>query len=358
MTTANIAISIGVSIAQVTLVLSGYGIASLASITLISTIAGGLLTRYVITSKLPGIRFRRSAVNGLTARELLRFGMRNATVAICGTIAYGSDALIIGLLLPISNVSHYIIASKLVNMVRTLTTKPIDVLMPTYAHSHALNDINRQFRLYTQSVSLALGIALPFAIMMCAFGNRIVYAWVGVGHEASYPILAVLVLALIFQLPGHASFALMTGTEKNTFLVKSGVVSGVCNLVLSIALTRLLGAVGVALGSLLTVGIIDFIVLPCYVSQLLHRRPLNYVRASLIPFLLPTICSILLAVLLHSIAMPYSGMGTLMLCVTVGILFWSLWLSVGMGKSSRVRILSTIVRCRRVFVGLGHSRVG
>jgi O-antigen/teichoic acid export membrane protein len=41
-----------------------------------------------------------------------------------------ADTLIIGLLLPVSNVAHYAIASRLTTFIRNLATKPIDVLVP------------------------------------------------------------------------------------------------------------------------------------------------------------------------------------------------------------------------------------
>jgi hypothetical protein len=63
----------------------------------------------------------------------------------------------------------------------------------------------------------------------------------GPGHELSYPILAVLSLVLVLQLQGHANFAIMTATERNTFLVKAALVGAPANVILSVLFTRIWG---------------------------------------------------------------------------------------------------------------------
>jgi O-antigen/teichoic acid export membrane protein len=149
------------AIAQATLVIKGYGLIELAITLVITTVIGACVYRYVIAKNLLGVSIRLNRATGSMARELLKYGSRNSVISICGAIAFYSDTLIIGLLLPVSNITYYAVANKLVKVVQMVASKPIDALPPSYAHYHVLQDTKRQFRLFTESVSLALALRYP-----------------------------------------------------------------------------------------------------------------------------------------------------------------------------------------------------
>ena len=343
MTGVSVALSLAASLAQVALLFHGGDLVALAWITVGTTVATGSLGYWVIRKNLHSVSIKPRSATMIMMRELLKFGSRNAAVSICGIVAFGSDTLVIGLLLPISAIAPYVIAAKLAGLMRVLATKPIDVCMPAYSHSSALKDTNRQFCLFTNSVMLALGLAIPIVIVIAAFGKRLIFAWVGAGHDQAYPILVVLAIALLLQLPGHACFSILTGTEDNIFLIKIGSVSAAFNLIISIILTHQLGAIGVAYGTLLNVAITDFIVLPFYVCGRLNRRYLVYLQSCFRPLLLPSAASFALFLLLKQFAFSGSIETTCLLTSSVLCVFWMFFLFVG-----PVRQLDRFHKLRRV----------
>jgi O-antigen/teichoic acid export membrane protein len=329
------AISTAAAIIQSILVVNGYGLLELAATMVASTVVSGCVGRYIISKHFPDISVRARSGTRSMALELLKFGSRNSVIAICGTLAFNADALIIGLLLPVSNVTHYAVASKLTNLVRTVAIKPIDVLTPAYAHSHALKDTGRQFRLYTESVATALALALPFVIVLCVFGDRIITAWMGPGHDASYPVLVTLSLVLALQLQGHANFALMTATERNVLLMKVVIIGAPVNVLLSVLFTHKFGLLGPALGSLVTVAVLDALILPmrtCRDFGFSYRQYLSY---SIIPMLIPTCVTLLLAVIMRHYIIRPGGIWLMLSCASTVLMFWILWLAVGVGHERR-----------------------
>jgi O-antigen/teichoic acid export membrane protein len=282
------------AIAQAVLVINGYGLVELAIALVITTIVNGCVSRYIIREP-SDVSIRLSHATGSMARELLKYGSRNSVIAICGTVAFHADTLIIGLLLPVANVTHYAVANKLIGLVRMVATKPIDVLTPAYAHSHALKDNGRQFRLFTESVTLALALALPFVVAFCVFGDRIITLWMGPGHSASYPVLIALALVLALQLQGHANFTIMTATEQNALLMKVAVVAAPINVLLSLLCTHLFGLLGPALGSLITVAVMDAMILPVLTCRQFGFSYREYLSYSIVPLLMPTSVALLVA---------------------------------------------------------------
>lgn len=323
------------AVVNIFLVMQGYDITALAFCTLATTILSGLFCRGLIARHLPQVAIRPRLANRETAREILKFGSRNATLSVAGTLAFGADALVIGLLLPVSNVAHYAIASKLTNLLKELCQKPIDVLLPAYSHSEAHGDVSRQFQLWSESVSLSMAICLPFTVAAWGFGDRIIAAWVGSGHGSSYLICQVLALMILLQLPGHASFMILTGTERNADLVKVYVVAAMVNLGLSVVLTRHFGPVGVALGSLLTVAVVDFLILPSYVCRQFGFHTRDYLSQSLAP-LLPALGAAILSVLsLKYFAMPPGTIITLTMLGAVVTISWTAWVLCGIDAPRR-----------------------
>jgi O-antigen/teichoic acid export membrane protein len=349
MTGLGVVVTTASSVAQAVLVISGYGIAALAGTLLTSTLVTGYVSRRIIHKYLPGTSVHLRAARAGMARELVRFGSRNSVIAVCSAVAFYADTLIIGLFLPIANVAHYAVASKLTNLVRTVATKPIDVLMPVYAHSHALKDTDRQFRLFTDSVNLSLVIALPFVIVLSVFGDRIIHAWAGAGHYASYPILVVLAVMLALQLQGHANFAILTATEKNEFLIKITVCSAVVNVVLSVILTRAFGAIGPALGSLFAVAVADALVLPITTCRRLGFSYKRYLARSVKPLLLPTVVVVAIAVVLRTYSTPYGVVGLLFSAILSLGVFWLLWFRYGLEPERQVSYTA------RIRAALGRS---
>ncbi len=318
-------ISMLAAVVNVFLALQGYDIVALAGATLVSTIVSGLLIRHKIRQILPQIEIHPRYASRETSAELLKFGSRNATLSVAGTLAFGADMLIIGLLLPVANVAHYALASKLTNLLKELCQKPIDVLLPAYSHAQANRDEARQFQMWSESISLSMAICLPFVVAVWAFGPQIIFAWVGPDHEESATIGAILALMILLQLPGHASFMILTGTERNAFLVRVYVIAAVLNVALSVLLTRQLGPVGPALGSLFTVVVVDLCILPWHVCHEFGFAYRDYVKKSLLPLLPELAAAVLVALSGKYLQVPQSTAVTLLMVGLVALASWSAW---------------------------------
>jgi O-antigen/teichoic acid export membrane protein len=344
-----VAIAVLSSLAQIVVVASGYGIVGLAITAVATTVVSGVAGCWLVAKRFPEATIRLGAARWAMARTLLRFGSRNWVIAVCGTVAYGADSLIIGMMLPVSNIAYYTVAAKLVNLFRMVAAKPIDVLMPAYAHFDAMGRTDRQFHLLTESVMLSLGLALPFVVVLCAYGGRIISAWVGDGYNASYPILVALSLALVLQLQGHACFAIVTGTERNASFVKIVAVGALSNLFLSIILTHFLGVVGVALGSLATVAVIDCCVLPISICRQFGFSYRRYVSRALAPLGAPTLASLALVMAFRTFTRP-AGLGrTFVEVVCVACSFWLTWACFCITPHRRrmyLRYLCGVAHCR------------
>jgi O-antigen/teichoic acid export membrane protein len=331
LTMAGVVINVATAVLNIAAVMMGFGIVTLSGIVLFSSLLMGITTRQIIRRRFPGTEISSRHFSFSTAKQLLQFGSRNAVIYLFAALGLGSDAVVIGIFLPVTAVANYAVASKLTALMRTLATKPIDVTMPSVAHASAMGDHKRLFQIQTQATLLSLAVALPMAIAVSVFADRVIAFWVGMGHEAASSVLVALSLTTVFLLPGNVSLSLMTGTERNGFLVKVALITAPLNLLLSVLFTHwLMRPVGVALGSMVTVMVADFLVMPFYTCRQFGFSVRRYVAEGFGPLLLPALAAAAAAVGLRY-ATPHAGKYWLPpILVTIALVFVAaLVLSIG-----------------------------
>lgn len=263
---------------------------------------GGLLgigSFIILARRIPGYT-QWHWINGFsrsTLSELVRSGARNASVAITGTISYGLDALIIGLMLPVRLVSPYDVALSTANLGRSISTYGTNQLLPTYAHSNALDDRERQFKLFSFAVLISMAVTIPIAIALVAYGPSLLHLWLGHVPPRTFEVLVALNVVFILQLPGHQSFIYLTGSGQNHQLIRLGVTGAVVNLAGTVFATHMWGPIGPAIGSLPQVIVLDFFVLPRLVCRLINVPWHRYFRASILPLAPLVGSSVLIAII-------------------------------------------------------------
>ncbi len=262
-------------IGQVVVVLLGGGLVGLAVVSALGALFG-LVFSASLVRRVTGSSVRHGHFDRQLLRELMRFGGRNAIISISGTLSYDLDALVIGLILPVSQVAPYDIALSTANFTQSLTQQGTKLLLPVYAHSDATGDVERQTRMFCLSVMAGLAISLPIVIALITFGDPILKLWLGSVPAKTYGIMIALGIVITLQLPGSQCFTYLTGVGRNHLLVRFAVLGALLNLAGSIAATYWLGPIGPAIGSLPPVIVIDFIVLPVIVCRQLGISIAHY----------------------------------------------------------------------------------
>ena len=328
----------------------GGSIVFLSGTTALATLLIGLVNVMNVRRLFPGLVIHVRGASRPMARELLKFGSRNSLHSIFGNIAYNSDQIIIALLMTTSAVANYAIAAKLASMVSLLATKPINALLPAYSHARASNDKEREFKMFTQSVMLSLIVCMPFAITGCLLGDRLIRAWVGVGHQAAYSVLFVLLLTVLLVQPGNASVMIMNATERNIFLVRAYMVAAPINLLISWQLTKSVGLIGPAIGSMTTYLIVDAALLPIVVCRDFGFRYAAYLREGLGPALLPLLAGCAAAAALRFSHLPDKRIVTLLMLGAITATCWSVWFLAALSPARRrdyTQMAQTILNKRK-----------
>lgn len=213
--------------------------------------------------------------------ELLRSGWRNAVIAVAGTLSSQFDGSVISAVRGAQEVTPYNLGVSVAGFPRAVATTGTAHLLPTFAHSAALGDRERQYRYYTRAVMASLLIASPLAVALVVLGRPLLRLWLGTVPAHTYGVLVVACLYLLLQLPGGQTFVFMTGAGRNRTLVRFALPLAVLNLLLSVAATFVVGPLGPLVGGLPQAAVFEFAILPVVACRGVGAPVTSYLRDAL-----------------------------------------------------------------------------
>ena len=258
--------------AQAMVVLTTGSVVGLAIVTAVSILGGTMAVRAVARNVFGYIDVSLKNASRSRVRALLSSGWRNGVIAITAAVAIQSDVIVVGVILGTAEVAAYGIAVRAFTVLLVLATRATDVLLPTFAHSNAVQDRERTKRAFGESVFVTRAILLPGLVVLVAFGEPLLRLWLGEVPEGSLAVLVVLILGALAAAPGHSSSVLLSGIDRLNYLLVGASVAALANLGLSVALTLRFGVVGPAVGSLIVFIGWNMLLLPRYVGSILDVR--------------------------------------------------------------------------------------
>jgi len=251
------AINIGatlLSAAATVAVLSwGGGVLGMVAVNIATTLLMQAPSVLAVKRLAPELRFGWRGAGRRYVRTIASFSVSLFAVQVAWQLHAKTDEIVIAAALPVRTVTPYALAHRLSDMAQLLTNQFVKVLLPLASQLHAENDHVRLRQLYLTSTRVTLAIFLPLGCVLVSLAGPILTAWVGVGYAAATPIVVILTLASFLDTSQWPAASILQGMGRHRPLAFMSLGSGVANLVLSIALVRPFGVVGVALGTLIPI---------------------------------------------------------------------------------------------------------
>ena len=176
------------------------------------------------------------------------------------------------------------------------------------------------------------------AVVLYTSGQDLIVFWVGPEFIAAGLILHVLMSAMVLAIPKHLATTVFTMTGYHVFTARATMLGTAANILLSLAMARPWGLLGIALGTLLSsLGVDIFIVLrkACLVYDVRYR---TYWSRAIAPAVLPGIlqffCTLGVKTWFQPTDMVAVGLCALPGCLIYGFVFW--WWSVSPGEKQHV----------------------
>jgi O-antigen/teichoic acid export membrane protein len=248
----------------------------------------------------------------------------------------GLDLSIVGMF-DYKMTAYYAIAATLTNFVAQAQGAIFSALLPASAVLGARGDGERLGVMLVSSTRYGVLILLAMALPLVIAGHSIIRIWAGAEYaQHATMILQVLVVANVIRLCALPYSTLLLGTGQQKKVIASPLAEGITNLLASVAGAYLLGAIGVALGTL--IGAVVSVALHLFYNMprtaLIAIDRLHLVKEGL---LRPSICALPFVFLL--VVRPAEDFSEYILLITMAavaavLLFWNF----GLLRSERQRL--------------------
>lgn len=319
----------------------GYGIIALSAIQVTIAVVSGLYTTVVaiFLLKRAGMEFRLVRMPWRRFRALARkvFGYSYYVFInnIGQKVVQVSDAVIIGIFLPVAMVTFYAIAGSLVGYLRSLAIATAQVFSPLTSHYAALKDTKKIHQALIQGSKLSIFVSLPVIVAYSIMGREFIGLWMGAEYmKLAGDVLAILAVIYIFSSPHFVISGVLHGLSQHRKLAYMRIAEATIKLALSIILVKQIGLVGVALGTAIPHVIMAAIILPIMVTRAVQMPLYKYFFESYMgPFL--AIIPFIAGAMYFNKQMPAQSL--LVFIAQIGLLlliylFGGYWLAINKGE--------------------------
>jgi O-antigen/teichoic acid export membrane protein len=246
---------------NVAVLAAGYGLIELVAATTTVRLVTYLIYRANAYRVFPGLRIRLSSFRRERLREVTLFSVYMLVIDCANKMNYSLDAIVIGGFLSMSAVAVWTVGQRVAEMTQRLTNQLNDVLFPTVVDNSAASRKTRLRAIFVQGTRLSLGTVVPIAGAVILMAGPLVHAWVGPEFSGSVIVLRLLSLVVIIRVGNATAGTVLKGAGRHRLVAFTNLTAAFVNLGLGIAFVKSLGLPGVAIATLVPVGIASTVVL-------------------------------------------------------------------------------------------------
>jgi O-antigen/teichoic acid export membrane protein len=276
----------------------GYGLLTVAFITVVLPILASLVRAGIVFRILP-IRFGWQYVDRSAFREIANYSAVSFILMIAYKLRFKTDEIVIGTFLSVTAITYFSIGDRLLDYASEVVSSLAQIFVPMSGQSDARGDMDRLRKIFVAGNRACAFIIFPITSILIIMGKSVIEAWVGKRYvAASYPVLVTLAIPMTFSLAQAASPRVLYGMAKHRSLAWVTAMESVANLILSIVLIRPFGIVGDAAGTAIPLFCTTLFFMPRHLCRVLGMRVRTFLReAYSLPLLLviPFIAALLLA---------------------------------------------------------------
>jgi O-antigen/teichoic acid export membrane protein len=309
----------------------GGGMIGAVAVNLPTTLLMQVLNMWFLRRVAPEVRMNWRAASRPMNRMLISYSWSLLVGRVAKRLKSKTDELEIAAFMPVSAVAPYAIARRLAELGQNLADQFLRVLLPVASELHAGDDRARLRSLYMIGTRVSLLIYVPIACALMLLAGPILSLWIEPGYAEYAYLVALLTMAALIDTSQWPATTILQGMARHRPVMIAAFASAIANLLLSIALVRPLGLLGVALGTLVPTIVENLLFVLPYSARVLGIRPFECVREILFPALAPAV-PMALALLLVQRATDLQSLSGLVLAVAIGGVVYGLgYLAAGAG---------------------------
>lgn len=250
------------------------GLIGVAAATGAGTVVDYLVRWRVAVTLVPGLKVTRREASMEHVRRVGSFGLWNFLISISSYVYLHMQPLLIAAFLPVSAIAHYALAAGVWYQINGLFTPLGQVLYPAAAALDAQGDRSALNQVFRDGSRLLLLAVIPTALIAFVWANDFYRLWIGPEYLSGEPyvsvafLLKVLLLGTVLSYFSNVAGQILMASGHVRQLALIQVSGAILNLTISLLLIQHLGLLGLAIGSVLAVVLVDVLGVPIALRRL------------------------------------------------------------------------------------------
>ena len=332
-------------LSMILILLMGYKSIGMVVVTVsISLIADAIYIMYCL--KKLNMQFLFKKLNFRVLYEVAEFSIFIALNSVIDQINWNVDKLIIGRFRGTVGVAVYGIASQLNSLYMQFSMSISSVFVPRVHLAIAENQPHEVItKLFSKIGRIQFILLMLLSSGLVIFGKQFIYCWAGASYSDSYYIALLLILPITIPLVQTLGIEIQRAYNKHKFRSLLYAIMAIANVLLSIPLCIRFGGIGSAIGTAISLLLMNGIVMNIYYHVKLHIN-MKYFWLQIIKFVPSLVIPVIIGILLTMYVNCYN-LKNLLICILIYTIVYvvSIWLF-GMNSGEKDLILIPLERVR------------
>lgn len=258
-----------------------------------------LLSNYIYCRKKLNIKIKYMGFDKILFKTILGYSIWIFLGVIADKVNWSVDQFVLGAVSGTVAVSIYSVASNLNSLFINLSTAISGVLLPKMskmiANKASTDEITNEFIKVGRIQYLIIFLMASGFVL---FGKEFIIAWVGNKFITSYYVALLLILPMCIPLIQNLGLSIMQAMNKFKFRTIAMAVMSIFNIILSIFFAKLYGPIGSAIGTAISLIIVNIIIINIYYYKVIKINVIKFWN-NIIKMTIPNIIPILTILILE-----------------------------------------------------------
>lgn len=282
----------------------GNGIISLAVITITVDFVQYLTVVMFVFNRFKQLELKISFIRKKWINELLDFSTFSFIIMLANRVRFYTDSIVISGFMGLSFVTHYNIGARIAIYYERIVGTGKSLIFPVFSRLEGKRDLGSIRKKFILMLKLTTIFAVFSGGLLIIFGKAFITRWMGTNFVDAFPILAILIIAMLFNsIQGISSMVLFALSKHRQFSIIVSL-EAVANLALSLILVHFYGLQGVAWGTTIPILITSILVTPYYTCSVLDVSLTRFFKAMLGPLAFGSIVYFIIWLLIGDLIQP------------------------------------------------------
>jgi len=253
------------------------------SITIIGFIATMIYARHISPVRdLPVISRPSKSI----LQVIIKYNSVSFTIAALAIFMNYMDSVIVGLILPLSVITHYVIGTRLIKYATMFLNVTTKVIAPAISELNAKNNKEMLNTVLVSTYKASCVVIFPMLFYLIIQGDDFIELWVGPGYSDSYMVMVIFAISGFLVSPTESLNSFLYGMGTHVYLMYINIAEVIIVLPLCYISGVYFGLIGVAIGIAVPRAILRGMVFPLLISNKYQfNLTLSFVKSQFIVFL-------------------------------------------------------------------------